>query len=77
MGTATVAWAGSASGGPDSYLVQAFDVATNQLVAQQSVTATTATFNGLVPGGSYAFAVYAHNAYGYQSPVASNTLTVN
>ena len=76
-GTATVSWVASSSGSPDSYLVQAFDTTTGKFVVQQSVSSTSASFSGLTPGHSYAFAVYAHNSYGYQSAVASNTVTLN
>lgn len=75
-GTATVKWTAPRSGSPDSYLVQAFDTTTDRFATQQSVTSTSAMFRGLVAGDSYSFAVYAHNRFGYQSPVGSNTITL-
>ena len=76
-GTASVTWTPSSFGSPDSYVVQAFDMTGGTYVTQQVVTSPSATFTGLTSGHGYAFLVYAHNSYGYESPgTGSNTVTV-
>jgi lysophospholipase L1-like esterase len=73
-GTARVTW--TAPAGPvDGYLVLAFDSASGY-VGSRAVETTTATFDGLTPGRTYAFTVHARNATGHSAGAASGSITL-
>jgi hypothetical protein len=77
-GMAGVTWGLAGSSGPaiDLYAVFVYDATGYAgIYATACSTCTSATVTGLTNGRTYTVWVYAHNAVGWGTPVASNTFT--